>query len=138
MTDVTETNETTETTDASTALAVVTAFHEAWTSGDVERAMTYVSEDVVYVAPSETLRGREAVHGFLAGFVPMLTGVPDIARFADEDAGTVLFLYYAQTAVTQDTPAAEYFTVRDGLIVHDLLAFDRLAYLPPEHRPDLP
>jgi len=28
------------------ALSTVEAYHQAWTSGDVERALTYVSDDV--------------------------------------------------------------------------------------------
>ena len=29
-------------------------------------------------------------------------------------------------------PAAEYFTVRDGLIVESVLVFDRLSFVPPD------
>lgn len=116
-------------------LGVVTAFHDAWTSGDVDSAVTHLAEDVLYQAPGETLTGREAVRAFLAGFVPMLTGAPDIDRFVDEQAGTVCLLYHPQTASTTTAPAAEWFTVENGLITRDLLVFDRLAYGPPPGAP---
>ena len=61
--------------------------------------------------------------------MPRLTGVVDVAGFAEGDH--VVLIYYPQTAVTADTPAAEYFTVRDGTIAESLLMFDRLSYTPP-------
>ncbi len=72
---------------------------------------------------------KEQYRQFLAGFVPRLTGVVDIAQFADEDR--VALFYYPQTAVTEKTIAAEVFTVRDGKISNSALAFDRLSYVPP-------
>ena len=33
------------------AQAIVTAYHQAWTGGDVDRALTYVSDDVGCYAP---------------------------------------------------------------------------------------
>jgi predicted SnoaL-like aldol condensation-catalyzing enzyme len=110
-------------------LDLVLEYHRAWTKGDVDRAIKLVSEDFVCQAPTGAL-GREEMRKYLAGFVPRLTGIVDIAQFCD-DAHVVL-IYYPQTAVTQTTPAAEYFTIRDGLIAESLLMFDRLAYAPPK------
>ena len=61
--------------------------------------------------------------------MPRLTGVVDLASFADGDR--VALLYYPQTAVTATTPAAELFTVRDGLITDTVLVLDRLSYSAP-------
>lgn len=111
------------------ALDVVLNYHQAWTSGDVDGAMTRVSDDFVCQAPDGPLE-KEAFREYLAGFVPHLTGAPDVARFAEGEH--VALIYYPQTAVTKTTPATEYFTVRDGVIVKSLLMFDRLSYAPPE------
>lgn len=67
---------------------------------------------------------------FIAGFAPRLTGIGEIAEFADGDR--VALFYYPETAVTDTTPAAELFTVRDGMITESVLIFDRLSYAPQE------
>jgi ketosteroid isomerase-like protein len=117
--------------NSSSALDVVLDYHQAWTSGDVDRAMKRVSDDFVCQAPDGRLE-KEAYREYLAGFVKHLTGAPDVARFSEGDH--VALIYYPQTAMTKMTPATEYFTVRDGVIVESLLIFDRLSYAPPNQR----
>lgn len=117
---------------ASTALETVLDYHRAWTSGDLDRAMTRVADDIVCHAPDGDLIGKDAYRGYLAGFVPNLTGLTDVASFAD--GGHVALFYYPHTAVTRTAPAAEYFTVRDGSIVESVLVFDRLAFAPPNEQ----
>ena len=113
----------------SSAAAIVQEYHQAWTGGDVDRAMAYVAADVACRAPGQDLSGIEAYRAFLAGFAPMLTGIGDIAAFAEGER--VALFYYPRTAVTSTAPAAECFTVRDGQIVENVLVFDRLSYAPP-------
>lgn len=114
---------------STTALDTVLGFHRAWTGGDVDGAMNLVAEDVLCRAPGQDLTGRESYRTFLAGFVPNLTGVTDIAQFADGDR--VVLVYYPHTAATDSALATECFTVRDGTIVENLLVFDRLSFTPP-------
>lgn len=113
------------------SLDTVLEYHRAWTGGDIEHATILLSEDVVCRAPGEDLVGKEAYGAFLAGFYPNLTGVSEVTSFAEGER--VALFYYPHTAVTTTTPAAEYFTLRDGLIVENVLVFDRLSYVPPEH-----
>jgi len=108
---------------------IVRRYHRAWTGGDVERAMADVADDIVCRAPGVDLHGKEAYRAFIAGFAPALTGVADIAEFADGDR--VALFYYPQTAATATAPAAECFTIRDGRIGESVLIFDRLSYGPP-------
>ena len=108
---------------------IVHDFHRAWTSGDVERAMAWVAEDVVCRAPGVDLTGKEEYRQFIAGFLPALSAVADIADFCEKDH--VALFYYPQTAATSTAPAAEYFTVRDGKITSSVLVFDRLSFGPP-------
>lgn len=112
------------------ASEVVEDYHRAWTSGDVDRAMTLIADDIVCRAPGEDLTGKDAYRDYIGGFAPSLTGIADIASFAHGDR--VALFYYPQTATTRATPAAECFTVRDGRIVESVLVFDRLSFGPPD------
>ena len=109
---------------------VVKQYHRAWTSGDVERAMSYVADDINCRAPGIDLHGIDAYRGFIGGFAPALTGIGDISEFVDGDR--VALFYYPQTTSTSTAAAAECFTVRDGKISESVLIFDRLSYGPSE------
>lgn len=119
-------------TSRSAALETVLAYHRAWTSGDIDRAMAQVADDIVCRAPDGDITGKDAYRGYLADFAPNLTGLSDVATFADEDH--VALFYYPHTAVTSTAPAAEHFTVRGDRIVENLLVFDRLSFAPPNER----
>ncbi len=110
------------------ALDVVTAYHRCWTGGDIDAAMALVADDITCRAPGIDLAGKAAYRSFLAGFAPRLTGVVDIAAFADGER--VALFWYPQTAVVATAPAAECFTVRAGVIVDSVLVFDRLSFRP--------
>ena len=112
-----------------TAYDIVQKYHRAWTSGDIDTAMSYVADDVACRAPGVDLDGKDAYRAFIGGFAPMLTGIGDIAEFVDGDR--VALFYYPQTAATSTTPAAEFFTVTGGMIAESVLIFDRLSYGPP-------
>lgn len=109
---------------------IVRDYHRAWTSGNVEHAMTHVAEDIVCRAPGVDLEGKDAYRQFIGGFAPMLTGIADIAAFADGER--VALFYYPQTAATTTAPASECFTARDGRIIESVLIFDRLSFGPPD------
>lgn len=108
---------------------IVQSYHRAWTGGDIERAMAHVADGITCRAPGIDLNGKDAYRQFIGGFAPALTGIADIAAFAEGDR--VALFYYPQTAATSTTPAAECFTVRDGEIIESVLIFDRLSYGPP-------
>ena len=114
------------TRDSSPALSVALAYYHAWTGKDVDLAMTYVAGGVVCEAPAGRIEGVEALRQFMTPFARMLTGSELIAAFGDEE--TALLLYNPHTALVQDAPSAEHFTVKDGKIVHDLLVFDRTPF----------
>lgn len=108
--------------------AIVQNYHQAWTSGDKDLAMTWVADDITCRAPGTDLSAEKAYRQFIAGPAPALTGLADIASFTDGDR--VALFYYPQTAATSTAPAAEFFTVRDGKIVESVLIFDRLSFGP--------
>lgn len=86
--------------------------YQAWTSGDVDRALSYIFNDVRCFAPDPDVTTKNDWQEYLSGFLPMLTGAPEHARMADGDR--VALWYFPQTAFTTMTLASELFTVRDG------------------------
>lgn len=110
-------------------LAVIEAYHLAWTSGDIDQALTYVSDSVVCSAPDRDVITKAQWREYLAGFAPRLTGAPELARMTE--GNRVALWYFPQTAVTDTTLASELFTVEGGQIIDIRLAFDRLSYTPP-------
>lgn len=110
--------------------SIVEAYHRAWTGGDVEAAMAFVADDVACRAPGVDLHGKSEYEQFIGGFAPRLTGLVDIASFAD--GNRVALFYCPQTAVADAAPVAECFTVEGGKIVDSVLIFDRLSFAPPQ------
>ena len=114
----------TETT--SPALRTALAYYQAWTSHDLDKAMSYIAGDVVCDAPAGRLEGAEAYRGFLGPFVQILTGATMIAAFGDDQ--TALVMYDTQTVPVQSAPAAECVTVTDGKITYSRVVFDRAPF----------
>ena len=114
----------------SPALQTALTYHRAWTSGDLDVAMAYVSDDIVCRAPGGDITGKEAYRGYLGGFLQVMTGLTDVAAFGNEEQA--LLFYCPHTAATSTAPAAEHFTLRDGQIVESRLVFDRLSFAPPQ------
>ena len=104
----------------------VVAYFEAWTSGDIETALKYVAPDVVVVGPAGRLDGAAAFGQFCGNFAARLTGIRLLKLLAD-DEGAVLF-YETATDASASALAAEYLTVKDGLVTEARYAFDRLPF----------
>ena len=75
----------------SPALQVALAYHQAWTSHDLDGAMRYIAEDIVCDAPAGRIQGAEAYRAFMAPFVQILTGSRMIAAFGDEETALVMY-----------------------------------------------
>ena len=117
-----------------TAIEIVDSYHSAWTSGDVDRALTLVSDDVRCFAPDAAVSTKEDWRNYLNSFVPMLTAAPEHTRMSDSNR--VALWYFPQTESTKSLLASELFVVEDGSIVEIRLAFDRLGYAPASSGPD--
>ena len=108
------------------ALEVALAYHDAWTSKDFERAMTYISEDIVCDAPAGRIEGADAYRDFMGPFVAILEHAELIAAFGDDD--TALVMYHTDTVPVKGAPGAECVTVENGKIVRSRFLFDRLPF----------
>ena len=94
------------------ALATALAYHQAWTSQNLDRAMTYIADDITCEAPGARISGAGQYRDFLGGFMAQLTGVQTVAAFGDDT--TAVVFYYPHTATVSDAPTAECFTVAGG------------------------
>lgn len=112
------------------ALATAQAFHQAWTSKNLDEAMTYIADDITVEAPGARIAGAEQYRGFVGQFLPAVTGAKMIAAFGD-DTTAVLF-YYLNTVPVSAALTAQCFTVKDGKITGILLVFDPTPFAPPQ------
>ena len=110
----------------SPALEVALAYFHAWTGHDVDKAMSYIAENIVCDAPGGRLEGAGAYRGFMGPFVQMLTGSTLIAAFGDAD--TAVIVYDTETVPVKSAPAAECVTVTGGKITRSRFIFDRLPF----------
>ena len=114
----------TETT--SPALRTALAYHQAWTSHDLDQAMSYIADDIICDAPAGRLEGADAYRGFMGPFVEILTGSELIGAFGDDR--TALIMYDTETVPVKSAPGAEWVTVTDGKITYSRFVFDRAPF----------
>ena len=110
----------------SPALGVALAYRQAWISGNLDKAMAYMADDVVCDAPAGRIEGAEAYRAFMAPFVQMLISSDLVAAFGDQERAVVV--YDTATTLVPSGPAAECVTVRDGKIAYSRFIFDRLPF----------
>ena len=102
---------------------VVTKYHNAWTSGDMQAARLYLTDDLDFHGSIDTFRKADDFVVALTMFQKMLRGVNLIQSFFSESGAALL--YDCDTM----SPAgvlrtAEFFTVTDGKITSIRLVFD--------------
>ena len=110
----------------SPALDIALAYHRAWTSYDLEKAMTYIADEIVCDAPAGRLEGALAYRQFMGPFVQILTGSKLIAAFGDDE--TAIVVYDTETVTVKSAPGAECVTVKDGRITYSRFIFDRAPF----------
>lgn len=111
---------------SSRALQVALAYYEAWTSKDLDLAMTYIAEDIVCEAPAGRIEGADAYRAFMGPFTQILINANLIAAFGDDE--TAMVMYDTQTVPVRSAPGAECVTVHDGKITHSHFIFDRSPF----------
>jgi len=84
---------------ASPALRTALAYYQAWISHNLDKAMSYIADDIVCDAAAGRLAGAEAYPGFLGPFAQVVTGATMIAPFGDDQTALVMY-------DTQAVPAA--------------------------------
>ena len=115
----------TETT-SSPALRTALAYYQAWTSHDLDRAMSYVADEIVCDAPAGRLEGAGAYRAFMGPFVQILLESRLIAAFGDDQ--TAMIMYETRTVPVPNAPGAECLTVTGGKITYSRFIFDRAPF----------
>jgi len=92
----------------------------------MDKAMSYVADDIVCDAPAGRLEGAAAYRGFMGPFVQTLKAATLIAAFGDNT--TAVVVYDTETVPVKSAPAAECVTVTDGKISYSRFIFDRLPF----------
>jgi SnoaL-like domain len=110
----------------SPALRTALAYYHAWTSHDLDKAMSYIADDIICDAPAGRLEGAAAYRAFMAPFAQIVTGSEMIAAFGDEE--TALIMYDTETVPVRSAPGAECVTVKDGKITYNRFVFDRAPF----------
>src|SRR6201995_5018109 len=110
----------------SPALRAALAYFQAWTSHDLDQAMSYIAEDIVCDAPAGRLEGAAAYRAFMGPFTQILQEAPLIAAFGDEQPAVIV--YDTRTVPVPSAPAAECVTVAGGLITYSRGTFDRAPF----------
>jgi Ketosteroid isomerase-related protein len=113
-------------TASSPALQVALAYYEAWTSKDIDSAMSYIAEDIVCEAPAGRIEGADAYRAFIGPFTRILVDSRMIAAFGDDQ--TALVMYDTETTPVKNAPGAECVTVENGKIIHSRFLFDRAPF----------
>jgi ketosteroid isomerase-like protein len=110
----------------SAALRVALDYFQAWSSGDFETAMTYVSPDIVSVGPAGSIQGTEPFREFMEPFSRTVLHAEVIGAFGNDE--TALIMYDTATPAVPNAPGAECITIRDGKITGQRIIFDRLPF----------
>lgn len=110
----------------SPALRTWLAYFQAWTSHDLDKAMSYIADDIICDAPAGRLEGAAAYRAFMGPFAQIVTGSEMIAAFGDEQ--TALIMYDTETVPVRSAPGAECVTVTDGKITYNRFIFDRVPF----------
>ncbi|MEZ0446486.1 nuclear transport factor 2 family protein [Cellulomonas sp. ICMP 17802] len=110
------------------ALDIVTAYQDAWTSGDLDAAATYLAPDFSFESPGATFTSAADFLPFLARFGSRIGhGWRQVAAFGDADE--TLVMYELRGPAGQPLPlTVDHFVVRAGKISAETLVFDTAAF----------
>ncbi len=102
---------------------IVTSYHNAWTSGDMEAARVYLADDLDFQGSIDTFCRADDFIAALTMFQKMIQKITLIQSFFSENGAALL--YDCNTM----SPAglirtAEFFTIKDGRIKSIRLVFD--------------
>ncbi len=102
-------------------------YYNAWTTHDLDGAMSFIADDVVFDAPLGRAEGAAELRGGLEGFLQIFKRAELVDAFADEHSATVI--YVSDTVPADNVAACEYFGIEDGQITYKRLIFDRSPFL---------
>ena len=109
-------------------LDIVTAYQDAWTSGDLDTAATYLAPDFAFEGAGASFTSGADVLPVLARFGGRIgPGWRQVAAFGDGDEALVMYELYGPAGQVLP-PTVDHFVVRDGKIAAETLVFDSAAF----------
>jgi hypothetical protein len=108
------------------ALQIALAYFEAWACHDFEKAMTFISPEIICLAPAGEIRGSDTFREFMGPFVEGVLEARLVGAFGQEE--TAMVMYDAETRLVARAPGAEHVTVDNGQIIRMQIIFDRLPF----------
>ena len=109
-------------------LDIVTAYQDAWTSGDLDTAAAYLAPDFRFESPGASFSSADEFLPFLARFAGRIGhGWRQVAAFGDGDE--MLVMYELRGPAGGPLPlTVDHFVVRGGLLAAETLVFDTAAF----------
>jgi hypothetical protein len=109
-------------------LDLVTAYQDAWTSGDLDTAGTYLAPDFAFEGAGTAFSSSADFLPFLARFGSRIgSGWRQVVAFADDTQALVM--YELRSPAGQPLPlTVDHFVVREGKLVAETLVFDTAAF----------
>ncbi|KQT01956.1 nuclear transport factor 2 family protein [Cellulomonas sp. Leaf395] len=109
-------------------LDIVTAYQDAWTSGDLIAAATYLAPDFTFEGAGASFTSADEFVPFLARFSSRIgRGWRKVAAFGDGDEMLLMYELHGPTGQPLP-PTVDHFVVRDGKIAAETLVFDSAAF----------
>jgi SnoaL-like domain len=117
------------------ALEIVSAYQDAWTSKDFDTAAGFLADDVEFHSPQQDITS-------VANFISMLTAFAEriaprwelVAATRGGDDNSVLILYSLFTLDGTAAICADHFTLASGKIQSETLVFDPKPFLAARER----
>ncbi|MEU5612372.1 nuclear transport factor 2 family protein [Streptomyces sparsogenes] len=110
------------TATSGSARTIADEFLRAWLGRHVEKALSFLADDIVCEAPSGRFEGLDRYRQFLEPFASTLISGSVIDVLGDDThAATV---YTTETPFAKDFRGMDYITVEDGRITHVISVFD--------------
>lgn len=108
-----------------TPATLVNAYLTAYTSGDVDRATSLVSEDFSFQGPMQATAGRNALREIVAHVAASVRGHQVLRQWQDGDEVCTIYRLRVDTG-SQATSVlvSEWNTVRGGEVASSLMIFD--------------
>lgn len=109
--------------DNETTQRIVEGYRDAWTSGDLQKARTFLADDIEFRGSIDQFNDADSLIRALSVFLNILKSVDTIRTFYDGNEAILMY-----DCVT-DSPAGtirtvEYFRVEEGKIKEIKLVFD--------------
>ena len=74
-------------------MQIALAYYHAWTNKDLERAMSYIDDEIVCDAPAGRIEGAAAYRDFIGPFVGILKRAGLWAAFGDDETAVVMYAH---------------------------------------------